>query len=179
MSFWVFFHPVLTGPHQRENVCWHPVSTTPASFSTERDDRDVGTHRFSFSRRASVRCSSSLSWQLMSTSRCAPRGESCSRAGLEWRRRYWSSSLSPPHRRQHTEPPAAQPHSTTDQAARPQHKARAALPTRSHQVHLSSAQCSSGYNINHLYGCFHNRKQLQLFRAYKWLSGHTIEYCSA
>lgn len=52
-------------------------------------------HLFSFSRRWRVRCSSSLSWQSRWASRW-PWGESCSRAGLEWRRRYWSSSLSPP-----------------------------------------------------------------------------------
>lgn len=65
------------------------------------------TDLFSFSRRARVRWSCSLSWcSRWASSMCCPHGESWSRAGLEWRRRYWSSSLSPPHRRQHTEPPA-------------------------------------------------------------------------
>lgn len=67
------------------------------------------TDLFSFSKWARVHCSCSLSWcSRLASSMCCPHGESWSRAGLEWRRRYWSSSLSPPHRRQHTEPPAAQ-----------------------------------------------------------------------
>lgn len=65
------------------------------------------TDLFSFSRRARVHWSCSLSWcSRWASSMCCPQGDSWSRAGLEWRRRYWSSSLSPPHRRQHTEPPA-------------------------------------------------------------------------
>lgn len=67
----------------------------------------LATDLFSFSRRARVHWSCSLSWcSRWASSMCCPQGESWSRAGLEWRRRYWSSSLSPPHRRQHTEPPA-------------------------------------------------------------------------
>jgi len=67
----------------------------------------LDTDLFSFSRRARVHWSCSLSWcSRWASSMCCPQGESWSRAGLEWRRRYWSSSLSPPHRRQHTEPPA-------------------------------------------------------------------------
>lgn len=67
----------------------------------------LDTDLFSFSRRARVHWSCSLSWcSRWASSMCCPQGDSWSRAGLEWRRRYWSSSLSPPHRRQHTEPPA-------------------------------------------------------------------------
>lgn len=67
----------------------------------------LDTDLFSFSRRARVHWSCSLSWcSRWASSMCCPQGESWSKAGLEWRRRYWSSSLSPPHRRQHTEPPA-------------------------------------------------------------------------
>lgn len=82
----------------------------------------LDTDLFSFSRRARVHWSCSLSWcSRWASSMCCPQGESWSRAGLEWRRRYWSSSLSPPHRRQHTEPPAhshqqhkAEPRTTWD-----------------------------------------------------------------
>lgn len=83
----------------------------------------LDTDLFSFSRRASVHWSCSLSWcSRWASNICCPQGESWSRAGLEWRRRYWSSSLSPPHRRQHTEPPAhshqqhkAEPRTTWDE----------------------------------------------------------------
>jgi len=88
------------------------------------------TDLFSFSRRARVRWSCSLSWcSRWASSICCPQGESWSRAGLEWRRRYWSSSLSPPHRRQHTEPPA---HSHQQHKAEPQH-GRAENPTQDEQ----------------------------------------------
>lgn len=91
-------------------------------FSVWKQTFFLNADLFSFSRRARVHWSCSLSWcSRWASSMCCPQGESWSRAGLEWRRRYWSSSLSPPHRRQHTEPPAhshqqhkAEPRTTWD-----------------------------------------------------------------
>lgn len=120
----------------------------------------IAPHLFSFSRRWSVRCSSSLSWQSRWTSRW-PWGESWSRAGLEWRRRYWSSSLSPPTQETvHTEHISR---ATQQQTQTHTHRAERA---HEQQVHKPTA-----HNAADAY--LHRTHARIYYVNYGW---HTVEY---